>query len=180
MVNKYYLINYSMYRILGVLCVSSHSLSSVIITVPPHPPTHSPVYSSILQMTSFISSPLPILYLPSFLFHPPFLLLPPPGPSFPQSLTVHGGTSGSSTQAYLGHILDSYNQASMFVLMEGPDSQTASKFWEVVWDQGCGYIVMLTPLDAERVRRACLCGCGHMMRQVIIECGLIRSWMIGV
>ena len=87
---------------------------------------------------------------PSF----PFFLLPSlphllPLPSLP---AVHGGSPSGSIQQCLGHFLDSYNQSSVFVVMEGPDVRTANRFWEMVWDQGCEHIIMLTPLDSEEVR----------------------------
>ena len=64
---------------------------------------------------------------------------------------VHGGSPSSSLQQCLGHFLDGYNETKMFVLTEGPDDMTASRFWDIVWHQNCTFIIMLTPRDSEDV-----------------------------
>ena len=43
--------------------------------------------------------------------------------------------------------MDSYNQSSLFLVTEGPDERSANRFWEMVWDNDCRLIVMLTPID---------------------------------
>ena len=56
----------------------------------------------------------------------------------------------------------------MLVLADGPDEMTAPRFWEMIWDYNCAYIIMLTPLDADEVK-----GAGHVdLRGVkLFQCG---------
>ena len=42
------------------------------------------------------------------------------------------------------------------VVCDGPTEDSTTKFWQMVWDEGCTYLVMLTPQDGD-VREHCLC-----------------------
>ena len=53
---------------------------------------------------------------------------------------------------YNAHYIDSYLQPKLFIAADIPTPESAARFWQMVWDQGCSYIVMLTPLDAQVIR----------------------------
>ena len=57
--------------------------------------------------------------------------------------------SGSGTMWYNAHFIDSYFEPRLFVVADGPSLESAARFWQMVWDEDCSYIVMLTPLDTE-------------------------------
>ena len=77
-----------------------------------------------------------------------------------------------SSDNYSGHFVDGYFDKKRFIVAEGPQESTSAKFWQVVWDEDCSLVVMLTPQDSELVSRErerererewwyCLYGCGH-------------------
>ena len=53
---------------------------------------------------------------------------------------------------YSGHFVDSYFEKKRFIVAEGPQESTTAKFWQVVWDEDCSIVVMLTPQDSAQVR----------------------------
>ena len=59
--------------------------------------------------------------------------------------------SGTNPE-YNAHYIDTYFQPKLFIAADIPTPESAARFWQMVWDQGCSYIVMLTPLDAEVTR----------------------------
>ena len=66
--------------------------------------------------------------------------------------TVRGTLpSTDSTDNYSGHFVDSYFEKKRFIIAEGPQDSTTAKFWQVVWDEDCSLVVMLTPQDSEQV-----------------------------
>ena len=75
---------------------------------------------------------------------------PPPPPPPPASYS-----EGASPHEYNAHYIDAYFTPKLLVMADGPEENTAAKFWQMVWDQDCAYIIMLTPLDAH----VCVCVC---------------------
>ena len=67
--------------------------------------------------------------------------------------TAVRGTMPSTDSAdnYSGHFVDSYFDKKRFIVAEGPQESTSAKFWQVVWDEDCSLVVMLTPQDSELV-----------------------------
>ena len=35
------------------------------------------------------------------------------------------------------------------VVCDGPTEDSTAKFWQMVWDEGCIYLIMLTPQDED-------------------------------
>ena len=50
---------------------------------------------------------------------------------------------------FRAHFVDSYLQQQQIVVCDGPTEESTAKFWQMVWDEGCTYVVMLTPVDGE-------------------------------
>lgn len=74
----------------------------------------------------------------------PFVLFcSPPSASYSEGINPH---------EYNAHFIDAYFSPKLFVVADGPQEKNTNKFWQMVWDQDCAYIIMLTPLDAEVVR----------------------------
>ena len=74
----------------------------------------------------------------------------------PQTTPTVRGTMPSMESAdnYSGHFVDGYFDKKRFIVAEGPQESTTAKFWQVVWDEDCCLVVMLTPQDSELVRLA--------------------------
>ena len=71
--------------------------------------------------------------------------------------TVRGAVGTlDTTDNYSGHFVDSYSEKRRFIVAEGPQESSAAKFWQVVWDEDCNFVVMLTPQDSSKVGGACL------------------------
>lgn len=77
-----------------------------------------------------------------------------PIPVFLQNACENPATLSTAVGAAAGsedcnaHYVDDYSQHKRFVVAEGPNDVTAHRFWQMVWEQDCGCIVMLTPCDA--------------------------------
>ena len=56
-----------------------------------------------------------------------------------------------SSDNYSGHFVDSYFEKRRYIVAEGPQESTTAKFWQVVWDEDCNFVVMLTPQDSPLV-----------------------------
>ena len=57
--------------------------------------------------------------------------------------------NSATNPEYNAHYIDSYSQPKLFIAADIPTPESAARFWQMVWDQGCSYIIMLTPLDTE-------------------------------
>ena len=60
-------------------------------------------------------------------------------------------TEGVNPHEYNAHFIDAYFTPKLFVVADGPQERNAGKFWQMVWDQDCSYVIMLTPYD-DKVR----------------------------
>ena len=47
------------------------------------------------------------------------------------------------------HYVDSYLEPQLMVVCDGPTEDSTAKFWQMVWDEGCTYLIMLTPQDED-------------------------------
>ena len=84
--------------------------------------------------------------------------------------TVMGSLSGSGSgtlELYSAHFIDTYSEDHKLIVSDGPNEDTAAKWWQMVWDEDAAYIVMLTPQDVEDVSDVCvgvhvvcMCVCG--------------------
>ena len=66
----------------------------------------------------------------------------------PPSLPPASYSEGGTPHEYNAHYIDAYFTPRLFIIADGPEENNAAKFWQMVWDQDCAYIIMLTPLDA--------------------------------
>jgi protein tyrosine phosphatase len=58
-------------------------------------------------------------------------------------------SGGMNPHEYNAHYIDAYFSPKLFVVADGPEEGNAGKFWQMVWDQDCTFLIMLTPLDAQ-------------------------------
>jgi protein tyrosine phosphatase len=58
-------------------------------------------------------------------------------------------SGGANPHEYNAHFIDAYFTPKLFVVADGPQERNAGKFWQMVWDQDCSYVIMLTPHDAK-------------------------------
>ena len=64
------------------------------------------------------------------------------------SLTLLHSTADGAFE-YPAHYVDAYFQRKLFIVADGPSNESTRKFWQMVWDENCTCIVMLTPIDDE-------------------------------
>ena len=64
------------------------------------------------------------------------------------SLLPASYSEGGSPHEYNAHYVDAYFTPKLFIVADGPEESTIVKFWQMVWDQDCSCLIMLTPLDA--------------------------------
>ena len=64
--------------------------------------------------------------------------------------------SPAGVSDFRAHYVDSYLEPQLMVVCDGPTEDSTVKFWQMVWDEGCTYLIMLTPQDGD-VREHCLC-----------------------
>ena len=57
---------------------------------------------------------------------------------------------------FRAHYVDSYLEQQLMVVCDGPTEDSTAKFWQMVWDERCAYLIMLTPQDGD-VREHRLC-----------------------
>ena len=57
---------------------------------------------------------------------------------------------------FRAHYVDSYLEPQLMVVCDGPTEDSTAKFWQMVWDERCTYLIMLTPQDGD-VREHRLC-----------------------
>ena len=89
----------------------------------------------------------------------PLFLPPSLPPSLSPSLLLFSPASyseGASPHEYHAHFIDTYSTPKLLVVADGPEESNAAKFWQMVWDQDCVYIIMLTPLDGDVCRDTCV------------------------
>ncbi|KAG8185008.1 hypothetical protein JTE90_017032 [Oedothorax gibbosus] len=69
-------------------------------------------------------------------------------------VVLNGGTSGDYINAsFVKMCLPHPRKANEYIAAQGPLPQTCNDFWQMVWEQKCGLIVMVTPLkERERVK----------------------------
>lgn len=60
----------------------------------------------------------------------------------------HIPVGATVSEDYNAHYVDGYSQQKQFVVAECPNDVTVFRFWQMVWEQECRCIVMLTPCDA--------------------------------
>ena len=65
----------------------------------------------------------------------------------PDSLLFSHSPAGLSD--FRAHYVDSYLEPQLMVVCDGPTEDSTVKFWQMVWDEGCTYLIMLTPQDED-------------------------------
>jgi protein tyrosine phosphatase len=58
-------------------------------------------------------------------------------------------SEGGSPHEYHAHYINAYFTPKLFIVADGPTEDNVAKFWQMVWDQDCSDLIMLTPLDAD-------------------------------
>ena len=50
---------------------------------------------------------------------------------------------------FRAHYVDSYLEPQLMVVCDGPTEDSTAEFWQMVWDERCTYLIMLTPQDGD-------------------------------